>query len=328
MSELECINEECTVGDTGTCIMNYSPDECPHRVPEDEDTGNDSIATSDTSVLPAPKTPPQFSPSVALGLNQVRALMSKEYCYVIGLLGEPDSGKTACLVSLYLLLAKNRLRGFRFADSKSLVALDELSRGARSWEGGMPDQITAHTERVDGRSAGFFHVRLSRELDHTQLHLVVPDLPGEWTTGLIESNRTDRLRFLRSADVIWLMVDGRALADSEQRLSAIHRTKLLIDRLVASLSPRIPALHIVVSRHDLAKPSMETLEQIRRHGEHRKLELRVDRIASVSEVEEIQPGSGIADLLAGTVTANNAREEFWPGDPNCKDVSNHSEHNL
>ena len=159
MNDIECTNEECTVGDTGTCIMNYSLDDCPHRASEDEDPGIDGVATSGASVLPTPTALPRFSPSVALGMNQVRKLMRKEYCHVVGLLGEPDSGKTACLVGIYLLLAKNRLCGFHFTDSRSLVALDELSRGARSWEGGMPDQITAHTERADGRSARVFSLQ-------------------------------------------------------------------------------------------------------------------------------------------------------------------------
>ena len=76
-----------------------------------------------------------------------RALMGKEYCRIIGLLGMPGSGKTSCLVSLYLLLAHGNVGDFTFADSKSLTALDELSRGARNWDGGMPEQMTGHTEK-------------------------------------------------------------------------------------------------------------------------------------------------------------------------------------
>ena len=107
----------------------------------------------------------------------------------------PDSGKTSCLVSLYLLLAHGNVGDFTFADSKSITALDELSRGARSWDGGMPEQMTVHTKKGDGRSAGLLHFKLVRQSDRARLHLVIPDLPGEWSTDLIDNNRTDRLQF-------------------------------------------------------------------------------------------------------------------------------------
>ena len=87
------------------------PDDCPHRFPErGADSGEDGGALPGAVVLPAPEEAGRFTSSGALGLDEVRALMRKEYCQVIGLLGEPDSGKTACLVSLYLLLCREQPR--------------------------------------------------------------------------------------------------------------------------------------------------------------------------------------------------------------------------
>ena len=153
--------------------------------------GGDDSQMYDGPVLSGPEDVPRFPPSAVLRMDDVRVLMAKEYYRPIGLLGAPNSGKTALLVSLYLLLAQNRLDGFTFADSKSLMALDELARGARRWVEGMPEQMTAHTE-LGGRAAGFLHFKLLRASDCSPVHLLIPDLPGEWTTSLVENNRTDR----------------------------------------------------------------------------------------------------------------------------------------
>ena len=204
MSETGCLNNECTVAQTGRCLLNNQPDECSHRVSGHEaDLGRDASPTHDGQVLVAPEDTPRFPPSAVLGMEDVRALMGEKYCWMIGLLGEPNSGKTACIVSLYLLLAHNSVDGFTFADSKSLTALDELSRGARRWHGGMPEQMTSYTKSKDGRSAGLLHFKLIRKYDYARLHLFIPDLPGEWSTDLIDHNRTDRWSFLRAADAIW-----------------------------------------------------------------------------------------------------------------------------
>jgi hypothetical protein len=314
MSETRCSNSECTVTQTGFCLLNHQPaDECPNRVSgyEDGPTGDTSL-THDEPALPTPEDAPRFPPSSALGVEDVRALMGKEYCRIIGLLGSPGSGKTACLVSLYLLLAHNNIDDFTFADSKSLMALDELSRGARSWHGGRPEQITAHTELRDGRSAGFLHFKLNRKSDCTQLHLLIPDLPGEWSTDLIDNNRTDRLRFLRAADEIWVMVNSQTLIEKRQRSSTIHRTNLLINRIAEFFSPDVPTVRLVVTHLDLGKPSKESLEKLCEHAAKNGIDLSINHIASFSKTEGIPPGKGISDLIAQTVAGPVSGGDFWP----------------
>ena len=325
MNEIECLNKECTVSQTGICLLNNRPDECPSRVSENEvRVGSDASLAYDEPVLTTPKEAARFPPSGVLGMDEVRTIMGKEYCRIIGLLGAPDSGKTACLVSLYLLLAHNAIDGFTFADSKSLTELDQLARGARRWPGAMPEQMTIHTERVDDRSAGFLHFKLLRKSDRVRLHLLIPDLPGEWSTSLIDKNRTDRLSFLRTADAMWIMVDGRALADKSQRLNTIHRTDLLIHRLAALLSPDIPPVRLVVTRLDQAKPDEGTLQQIRDGAARHSINLAVSYIASFSENEQITPGTGIADLIAQSVAAPVANGDFWPDAPSTAYGSRHA----
>ena len=129
-------------------------------------------------------------------------MMGRRYFRVVGILGEPDAGKTASLVSLYLLLSRGKLTGFKYADSRTLMAFQEISQGALRWnEGEHPQQLTTHTKLADGRSAGFLHLRLMPTEGSEAVDLLLPDLPGEWTTALTDSNRFDRLDFLKGADV-------------------------------------------------------------------------------------------------------------------------------
>ena len=313
MIDSGCQNSECTFDQTGLCALNDPPDECPNRLSVHKvEISGDVDATAVKPVLLPPEDTPRFPSSTVLGIDDVRALMRKEYCHVIGLLGEPDAGKTACLVSLYLLLSNNRLTGFTYADSKSLQALDELSRGSRIWQGSIPEQMTVHTEYKEGRTAGFMHIKLIRKCDGIRLNLFFPDLPGEWTSSLIDSNRVDRLLFLRATDAIWIMVNGQTLLDKSQRLGAVHRTKILIDRIASLFSPDIPAMHLVVSRSDEGNPEEETLQEIKEHGINRNIRLLINPIASFSNSKEIVAGTGITDLIGQTVASPVSYNIFWP----------------
>ena len=179
----------------------------------------------------------------------------------------------------------------------------------------MPEQMTSHTEKGDGgdgRSAGFLHFKLIRKSDSARLHLFIPDLPGEWSTALIENNQTDRLRFLRAADAIWVMVDGRTLIEKGQRLGAIHRASVLIDRIAALCSPDIPALRLVVTRLDQGRPLDQTLQELQKHGDRHGIDLSVSNIAYFSRTEGITAGTGIDDLVSKTVAGPIASGDFWP----------------
>jgi len=315
MSDSACRNSECTVAQTGICLLNNAPDACPHRIPGDVAKVGFNAIQLDEPVLTAPKDTPRFPPSAALGMDDVRTIMGGSYGRIIGVLGAPDSGKTACLVSLYLLLAHDRVEGFTFADSKSLTTFDELSRGARRWHGAVPEQMTAHTELGDDRSAGFLHLKLLRQSDSARLNLFIPDLPGEWSTSLIDNNRVDRLGFLRAAHAIWIMVDGRSLADKLQRRSEIHRASLLIDRVVALCVPTIPTLRLVITRFDQGQPAEATLQELRDYAAQLGVDLAISNIASFSDAVGTPAGTGIADLVTQTLARPRYDGEFWPEGP-------------
>ena len=210
-----CCLEICTVADTGRCALEKDPTTCANRnqtVPISLVTGAGTLDAASNDGLPAavgigapvlnqPANLAKFPRSTTLDPDVISKMMSTRYVTVVGILGDPGSGKTACLASLYLLLANSQLTGWSFADSRSLMAFEETARGARRWnEGTPPEQMTVHTEMADDRRPGFLHLRLQREEDGRCVDLALPDLPGEWTKALVRSSRSDRLEFLRSAD--------------------------------------------------------------------------------------------------------------------------------
>lgn len=305
----ECPQENCTVGTTGQCLLNHEPaSSCPHYHALTEEVQS----LVDEDVLAEPEQNPSFQSSNTLTEESLSPMMGGRYCTMIGIIGPPDSGKTAALVSLYLLLSHGRLAGFEYADSRSLMALDEISRGARRWTGGMPpQQMTAHTELSNDRAAGFLHLRVRASGYADPIDFLLPDLPGEWSNAMVEESRHDRLAFLQRADVIWLMVDGSRLAKLATRHGAIHRTKLYLQRL-KQFFPDLPRIILVVTRADTGVVSEKTLEAISNEAAALGIRLSVRAISSFSANPEVPAGTGIPELILASIGQEPDVAEFWP----------------
>jgi len=306
-----CKEKDCTVAQTGVCLLNNDPKSCPQRIASENSSGVDVV--NELEDLAKPPQNPTFPATLSLSLADANSLMAGQYCHLVGILGPPDAGKTALLVCVYLLLAADKLAGFEFRNSRSLRALEEVSRGARRWKvGDPPGTLTQHTEAPDERTAGFLHFRLAQREGGDVVDILFPDLPGEWSTSLIDLNVSGRLDFLRSADAIWIMLDGLELSDQSKRHTALHRASLLLQRVRALFVNDVPPLRLVISRLDkiqLAPQKYQTLvEEARRLG----IVLSVSEIASFSDSDTIKPGAGIPNLLATVSEQTVLNVESWP----------------
>lgn len=329
-----CQLSECTFNVTGACVLNRPVETCSNRrdseateeSAEEEDDAEDGVPTSDSvtelrrsidpggAVLASPIDTPRLPSSLTMGLEEATSLMMRRHTTMVGILGLPDSGKTACLVSAYLLLAKGGFEGYDFADSATLMAFEQISRGSRHWtKGDEPGQLTTHTEMADDRQAGFLHLRLRRQKDDRFFDLLMPDLPGEWSKALIDKNDSDRFAFLGSASVIWLMVDGRAFAGPTKKRYAIYRAELLIERLSMILPTPKPRIILVPSWRDIGEFPVDAHESIRKAGHALGMEITLAPVASFS-FGDIAPGSGIARLIDVSLNHDRALPEFWPDD--------------
>ncbi|HLO78905.1 MAG TPA: hypothetical protein VK196_20805 [Magnetospirillum sp.] len=321
----DCTFDGCTVGETGVCALEHDPSTCKHHIAA-RDSGAGSAAEvegeSDLAepaedlgapVLEKPAGAASFPSSRTLGPDFVSSMMGSRYVTVVGILGDPESGKTACLASLYLLVSNAQLEGWSFADSRSLIGFEEIARGAREWnEGQPPDQMTVHTEMADDRRPGFLHLRLLRQADGHRVDFALPDLPGEWTTELVCSARADRFDFLKSAEVIWVVVDGRALMDRERRQGVISRLGQLAGRIKSIFDGEIPRMMIVVTHRDHGELSESIETRIAAELAKRDVVARICQIAPFSECGDVRAGFGLSELMEATVEQLRCEVDFWP----------------
>lgn len=331
----ECLLSECTFNVTKQCVRGFQVDECTHRgragigvpVVADATERIDSAANGENAdlalnvrpasiggaVLDRPAEIPRLPGSGTLGIKEATRLMTDRYTTVIGIVGLPASGKTACLVSAYLLLSRNQFAGFSYSDSLTLMAFEEIARGSRRWSvGDSPTQMTLHTEMADDRTAGFLHLRLNRDCDGRIFDLLLPDLPGEWSRALIDSRDAERFDFLKSAAVVWLMVDGRQFSDIKTRGYATYRTQCLIERLADVLPSPRPRIMLVPSWKDSGEFPEGAYDVIREEGMKWDMNITLAPIASFSQNDQIPPGEGLADLFRQTVVHDRVAPSFWP----------------
>lgn len=333
-----CQLNECTFNVTGQCVLGQPVEQCSNRagfvdspVDDDDDDaeegadapngGLESHPVADTggAVLEQPEEMPKLPPSLTMGLEEARELMSGRHTTMVGILGLPDSGKTACLVSAYLLLARGGFRGYSYADSATLMAFEQISRGSRHWaKGEEPAQMTVHTEMADDRQAGFLHFRLRRDADGRFFDILMPDLPGEWSRALIDKADAGRFAFLGSASVIWLMVDGRAFAKPKSKNYATYRAEMLVERLAELLPQPRPRVMLVPSWRDIGEFPVDAYERIRDEGRKHEMDVTLAPIASFS-FGDLPPGSGVAELIDLTLNHDRSAPDFWPDD--CRDGS-------
>lgn len=307
-----CRTPDCTFSQTGVCILNNEPETCLERLASLSEITSEVEAQAGAPVLASPVQMENFSSSLTLTPRDTLELTKSRYCKVVGILGVPNTGKTASLVSLYLLLAHSKLSGFRFLDSKSVMAFEEISRGARRWnEANLPTHLTTHTELLDERAAGYLHLRLESKEDHSKFDLLLTDLPGEWTTTLIDTDRTDRLAFLKSADKIWITVSAEEVAEKKMRQFSIHRLELLLERLSKFLEGQMPDVTIVVTHCDKTESVKNHLEPLQQFANNFKI--NVVEIASFSSNVAVAPGTGIDKLIKDLIDVKDeTTNEFWP----------------
>lgn len=300
MSEPSQLEDE-DIGATGSDASDY------------EDIMSKSLEDLSAPVLSQPERVNALTSSRTIGLEELNTLMGLRYVNVVGILGDPESGKTACLASLYLLVSHAMLDGWTFADSRSLTAFEDIARGARDWNQGLiPEQMTVHTELSDNLRPGFLHLRLRRVSDGHIVDLALPDIPGEWTQALVTSARSDRLEYMKSAEVIWIVVDGRNLADLEKRQGLIVRIGQLAARLNTMFEGRIPRLLIVVTHHDMHAIDSNVSGRLNRELQRRGTNAEIISVAPFSnQPEQVKAGHGLAVLINSTVGKPCVRPTFW-----------------
>lgn len=313
-----CSKQDCTVAATGKCLELHEPAECP----------NVRAATAAPAVeqpaVPERATARVFPPATELGLKDALAVMQGGYAHLIAILGATDAGKTCMLNALYLLASHAGLAPrFRFAGSLTLAGFELRIRRLRKWRNGkLPDQLADHTTHADPRNPGLLHLALSDSVGSRRIELLLTDLPGEWTTGLIkQSQRAERFEFLQRADGVVIAVDSGKLRDAGQKHAEILSLELLVDRLAdaVDLDRRIPVFFVACKADSSGVDVPPGLERVVAHAESKGFAARAVAVASFSHnPKEVANGYGIQSLVEAIVDYQSPRLALPPVRPEPK----------
>lgn len=311
-----CQTAGCTVGETGVCLLNNDPETCESRTSNDTITLEKSDGSEEelvvSPVLEAPEGKPVLWDNLPLEVGELGEYLASRRCLLVGIVGTPAAGKTAALVSMYLRLGHGRLEGFQFAESTRLIAFEEISQAARVWGSPAPDAMTARTIASGRRVAGFLHLRLKILEGDRLLDLLIPDLPGEWSDTLIDSNKTEGLGFLGSAQVIWVFVNGAEVRDDATRMHTLSRTKQLLRRIAAMLGQGCPPVKIVVTHSDAGLLTKATSDRLKKMTDELSLSAEIVEIASFSGNQQVPAGTGLSDLIMKSIPTAPAAGIEWP----------------
>jgi len=232
----------------------------------------------------------------------------------VGILGPSNAGKTCFLTSLYLQACHGMLPpGFRFAGSLTLQGFELRARRLRSWaKASLPEQLADHTVLTDPRRPAFMHLALDRSAQPGgRVELLLSDLPGEWSTQLI--NRADtarRFNFLERADTLVVVVEGPKLAQKATQHAEVMSAKLLLQRLAETVrvDPRVPLILLVskCDELDMKLPGVlaEVEELARKLGFH---PVTIPTAAISRRPDRVPNGQGVLDVVRAIIAPEPAR---------------------
>ena len=303
-----CTSPGCQVLESGTCLLSYpDPNACPHYRDVTVTAKPDEVIpapSGQTEALPPPGSAARlFSAGLELGVEDAAEIMRARYSHLVGILGSSDAGKTCFLLSLYLMACRGGLpKSHLFAGSRTLPGFEARARLLRLWKGGpLPEKLADHTTLADPRQPGFLHLALRETGGARRLYnVLLTDLPGEWTTNLVNRGATsDRFSFLRRADGIVLVVDGPLLT-SATRHSELQRSRHLLDRIVHSVGVDVTTpLLLLVSKCDRLKMQRPAaIDDLEHHAKVLGFRPEVVLCAAFSTIpESVENGSGVFETV-------------------------------
>jgi len=311
-----CEKKDCTFTETEICLEGHEDaSNCPHFRLIDESVSldpDDSLLEKDISTeTQKPSFIRRFHSGNELGLEEATKIMRNSYVHLIGILGKYDVGKTCLLSSLYLMTScGGLLPDYLFAGSQSLQGFEIRARRLRKWKHGtLPDKLADHTYLQDPNTPAFMHLSLKEQSSqYRHLNLLLTDLPGEWSTDLIDrADTASRFDFLKRADGIIYVIDGPRLASTSNRNTEIFDAKLMLKRLLhnVQIDKSIPLVLLISKCDELDMKEPKGVVQIREQAVEMGFTPIVILAASFSkEPENIPSGTGILEAIKVIIDHN------------------------
>ena len=323
MIEGICEKQDCTVTTTGRCVLSHpTPVECPHFKPA---SPAGAALEADSDAVQEPKATSQtarkFHSGDELGTLDAPEIMQARYAHLIGILGSTDAGKTCFLSSLYLMASSGKLpSSYQFAGSLTLQAFEDRARGLRRWpEGSLPSQLVDHTVLRDKRQPSLLHLAMRQTKDERRrFDLLLTDLPGEWTDRLaLRASNADSFRFLRRADGIVIVVDGKLLI-SDQRHVEVQRMRYCAERIAndVKVAPDTPFVILVSKSDEIGMQMPPAADELRQHVQGLGFRATTILSAAISRTpNEVANGTGVFSAIETILSYSAPAPVLPPHEP-------------
>lgn len=203
LAAFKCRVPGCGGPRSGVCINGLGFSECPDVIPV-----GDEIDDAAEVAQPEPKAQASRSMTGTGGAASLDALkcdrlLRERSGIVVGIAAGPETGKTTMIATIYELLHRGRLDGYRFAGSETLRGYEERCHLARiASNGETPDTPRTPT----AAQLSFTHLRIATRFGTKDL--IFSDRSGEHFDNVVDQPvRMNEFVELARADVILLLVD-------------------------------------------------------------------------------------------------------------------------
>jgi double-GTPase-like protein len=307
-----CSKADCTAAATGKCLDSYeSLTDCPNfaiATPTVSVESNESTLTDDPVVSAEhgeiSGIGRKFHPGTELGIEDAAAVMRSRYSHLLGIVGQTDAGKTAFLSALYLMSAQALLKPhYYFAGSLTLQGFEDRVRRVRRWDNsGLEKKFMVHTQLLNPRSPSFMHLSLKEGgAARRRVELLMTDLPGEWTSDLINRLETaSRFKFMRRADAVVYVLDGPLLADVNSQYQESHKARLMLERLrnIPLVTMDTPLVLLITKCDEIGMTAPSALTEIVEQAKVLGFEPEVILSSCFSRnPKEVEPGTGVKGVI-------------------------------
>lgn len=249
-----CKEAGCPYSETGECLEDLEPSNCPHALWQeesddiDESPNDDSIDPSEALSDTLKKTIPLFS-GEEVSLSALNTITYRYRTNLAVILGESEAGKTTFLATLFDLLNIAPLGPFLFAGSQTQIGFEARCHLARTSSG----RSEPHTQKTFATDFGFLHLALKHgDYSNDTKHLLISDVSGERIMrARNSSSEMEDLNLVKYAHRIVYFIDGERLAQPTTRNSTIHNAEQFIQRaLDTGIFSKASELLIVFSKAD------------------------------------------------------------------------------
>jgi len=306
LSNLVCQQPGCPLSTSGTCLEGLDdPHTCPH-VKEGPKTpqppADDEEAIEESAALTSDWKP--VGGGYELTVEEASWVTAEHEAKVIVLAGEPDSGKTTLLATIYELFSKGDVPEYSFAGTQTILAFERACFPSRTASGNQKP-VTDRTRHMRPR---FYHLSLREAGEkRNRKHLLVGDISGEVFQRASDNQaEAEKLSYLKRADVFVLMLDGDKIQSRTERQEVVQRASLIFRALLkAGMLTKDSRVQVLVSKFDCFDPDDANSKEFLAYLKH-ELESRyakefksyvVSEIASRPANERVDFAYGVRELL-------------------------------